>query len=211
MYGFALLGKERLTSCVESRYTQQGLISTRQGACADEQPGASSNSRDVLEAVERLPPELRVKIYKEFVKIKQKEREALGWNRVHEEMAIMRKVWEREALGWDKVREDLVELWPTVDPSCSSCELAVCECRLWICKSCKFIGCPCKEECRCGCFCNDCVCDKCPCGGCPCGTCAECPCADCTCGVIPCRNRKPKKEKLVGMCYRQAREPHSPL
>ena len=131
MYGFALLGKERLTSCVESRYTQQGLISTRQGACADEQPGASSNSRDVLEAVERLPPELRVKIYKEFVKIKQKEREALGWNRVHEEMAIMRKVWEREALGWDQLREDLVELWPTEEPSCNSCELAVCECRDW--------------------------------------------------------------------------------
>ena len=119
MYGFALLGKERLTSCAESRYTQQGLISTRQGAmsaeeCADEHADerASSNSPDVLEAIKKLPPELLEKIYKEFVKIKQKERVALGWNRVHEEMVIMRKVWEREALGWGQGREDLVELGP---------------------------------------------------------------------------------------------------
>ena len=66
MYGFALLGKERLTSCAKSRYTQQGLISTRQGArsaeeCVDEhaEECGSSNSPDGLEAVKRLPPELR--------------------------------------------------------------------------------------------------------------------------------------------------------
>ena len=216
-YGFALLEKERLTSCAESRYTKQGLISTRQGAmsaeeCADEHADerASSNSPDVLEAIKRLPPELHVKICKEYVSTKQREREALGWKRVHEEMAIMRKVWEREALGWDELREELVAIWPTVEPSCNSCELAVCECPLWICPSCQYIGCPCEDECGCDCLCSDCFCDKCPCGGCPCGTCAECPCADCTCGVIPCHNKKTKKGKLVGMCYRQAREPHSP-
>ena len=220
---FALPEKERLTACADSHHTKakerqtthaDGLLSTtRQGAmsaeeCADER--AACNSPDVLEAIKRLPPELLEKIYKEYVATKQREREALGWNMVQEEMAIMRKVWERAAFGWDLLREELVELWPTVEPSCNSCKLAVCECPLWIWPSCQFIGCPCEEECGCDCLCSDCFCDKCPCGGCLCGTCAECSCVDFTCDVIPCRNIKIKERKLVGMSYRQAREPHSP-
>ena len=67
--------------------------------CADEHADerASSNSPDVLEAIKRLPPELRVKIYKEYVAIKQREREALGWNRVgdgdHEKGVGARGSW----------------------------------------------------------------------------------------------------------------------
>jgi len=58
---------------------------------------ASSYSSDVLqryygridEAIQSLPPELREIIYKEYVAMKQRERAALGWNKVHE--AILKK------------------------------------------------------------------------------------------------------------------------
>ena len=51
---------------------------------ADER--AASNSLDVLEAIKNLPPELREIIYKDFVAIKQREREALGWTKVHKQI-----------------------------------------------------------------------------------------------------------------------------
>jgi len=41
------------------------------------------------EAIQNLPPELREIIYKEYVAMKQRERAALGWNKVHE--AILKK------------------------------------------------------------------------------------------------------------------------
>ena len=41
------------------------------------------------EAIQRLPPELREKIYKDYVAMKQRERAALGWNKVHE--ALLKK------------------------------------------------------------------------------------------------------------------------
>ena len=39
--------------------------------------------RHVLEAIQNLPPELREIIYKEYVAIKLREREALGWTKAH--------------------------------------------------------------------------------------------------------------------------------
>ena len=58
---------------------------------------AARYSQDVLqryngridEAIQSLPPELREMIYKEYVAMKQRERVALGWNKVHE--AILKK------------------------------------------------------------------------------------------------------------------------
>jgi len=44
----------------------------------------SSDVRRIDEAIQRLPPELREIICKEFVSIKLREREVLGWNKVHE-------------------------------------------------------------------------------------------------------------------------------
>ena len=38
---------------------------------------------DTLELIKTLPPELREEIYKEFIKIKLKQRVALGWAEVH--------------------------------------------------------------------------------------------------------------------------------
>ena len=40
----------------------------------------------VIEAIQNLPPELREIIYKHYLAIKLKEREALGWNLVHNEL-----------------------------------------------------------------------------------------------------------------------------
>jgi len=55
---------------------------------------AASYSSDVLqryygridEAIQSLPPELREIICKEYVAMKQRERAALGWNKVHEDI-----------------------------------------------------------------------------------------------------------------------------
>ena len=55
---------------------------------------AASYSSDVLQSyygridedIQRLPPELRKIICKEFAAIKQRERAALGWNKVYEEI-----------------------------------------------------------------------------------------------------------------------------
>ena len=38
---------------------------------------------ETLELIKTLPPELREKIYKEFIKIKLRERKALGWDEVN--------------------------------------------------------------------------------------------------------------------------------
>ena len=43
-----------------------------------------SNNCQLSEAIYNLPPELREKIYQEYLKIKLRQREALGWNEVHE-------------------------------------------------------------------------------------------------------------------------------
>ena len=43
-----------------------------------------SNNCQVTEAIQTLPPELREIIYKHYLAIKLSEREALGWNEVHE-------------------------------------------------------------------------------------------------------------------------------
>ena len=41
---------------------------------------------DTLEQIKTLPPELREIIYKEFIKIKLRQRTALGWDKVHQNL-----------------------------------------------------------------------------------------------------------------------------
>jgi len=44
------------------------------------------NNCQVIEAIQNLPSELREMIFKHYLIIKMKEREALGWNLVHDEL-----------------------------------------------------------------------------------------------------------------------------
>jgi len=56
------------------------------------------NNCQVLEAIQNLPPELREIIDKHYLIIKMKEREALGWDLVHEELSIQPFCPEMERL-----------------------------------------------------------------------------------------------------------------
>ena len=56
------------------------------------------NTCQVIEAIQNLPPELREIIYKHYLAIKLKEREALGWNLVHNELLIQPFCPEMERL-----------------------------------------------------------------------------------------------------------------
>ena len=42
---------------------------------------------DTLELIKTLPPELREEIYKEYIKIKLRQRKALGWDEVNAAIA----------------------------------------------------------------------------------------------------------------------------
>jgi len=59
---------------------------------------AGFNNCQITEAIQNLPPELRETIYKHFLAIKLKEREALGWNLVHDELLIQPFCPERQLL-----------------------------------------------------------------------------------------------------------------
>ena len=97
--GLLSSAKERLTACADSLSSRaeerqtthaDGLLSSaRQGAMsADERADerAASNSADVLEAIQNLPPDHLKMIYKDYVTMKQREREALGWTKVHKQI-----------------------------------------------------------------------------------------------------------------------------
>ena len=49
-------------------------------------PAVLKQLLQIDKAIQRLPPELREIIYKEYVAIKQRERAALGWKKVNEEI-----------------------------------------------------------------------------------------------------------------------------
>ena len=51
-----------------------------------------------VEAIQNLPPELREIIYKHYLAIKLKDREALGWKLVHNELLIQPFCPERQQL-----------------------------------------------------------------------------------------------------------------
>jgi len=78
----------------------------------NDEMAAASYSSDVLqrridEAIQSLPPELREIIYKEYLAMKQRERAALGWKKVHE--ALLEKPFS----------ESLEQIVP--DRSCMRC------------------------------------------------------------------------------------------
>ena len=67
---------------------------------------------DTLELIKALPPELREKILKEYIKIKLWQRKMLGWDSVREEIQkgyIKMKLKQREAIGWAEVHDAIDE------------------------------------------------------------------------------------------------------
>ena len=59
---------------------------------------AGFNNCQIIEAIQSLPPELREIIYKHFLTIKLRERVALGWDLVHDELSIQPFCPERQRL-----------------------------------------------------------------------------------------------------------------
>ena len=59
---------------------------------------AGFNNCQITEAIQSLPPELREIIYKHFLTIKLRERAALGWDLVHDELLIQPFCPERQRL-----------------------------------------------------------------------------------------------------------------
>ena len=57
-----------------------------------------ANNCQVTEAIQSLPPELREIIYKHYLAIKLRERAALGWDLVHDELSIQPFCRERQRL-----------------------------------------------------------------------------------------------------------------
>ena len=57
-----------------------------------------ANNCQVTEAIQSLPPELREIIYKHYLAIKLRERAALGWDLVHDELSIQTFCPERQRL-----------------------------------------------------------------------------------------------------------------
>ena len=69
--------------------------------------------RSVTEAIKRLPPELREKIYKEYLAIKLRQRNEMGWNEIHDEMKKklrrMKKFRQRNEMGWNEIHDEMKE------------------------------------------------------------------------------------------------------
>ena len=59
---------------------------------------AGFSNCQVIEAIQNLPPELREIIYKHYIAIKLRERAALGWYLVHDELLIQPFCPEMERL-----------------------------------------------------------------------------------------------------------------
>ena len=59
---------------------------------------AGFNNCQVIEAIQNLPPELREITYKHFLTIKLRERAALGWDLVRDELLIQPFCPERQRL-----------------------------------------------------------------------------------------------------------------
>ena len=59
---------------------------------------AGFNNCQITEVIQSLPPELREIIYKHYLAIKLRERAALGWDLVHDELSIQPFCPERQRL-----------------------------------------------------------------------------------------------------------------
>ena len=88
---------------------------------------------DTLELIQSLPPELREKIYKEYIKKKLWQRKILGWDEVRKQISkecITMKLRQRKALGWDEVHAAIHEA-----PFCDHNEQIVRVCFCYKCSS----------------------------------------------------------------------------
>ena len=59
------------------------FIKKRNPVISVENTVSGSNKCQLTEAIQKLPPEIREKIYKEFLTIKLRQRSALGWDKVN--------------------------------------------------------------------------------------------------------------------------------
>ena len=73
----------------------------------------------IFEAIKKLPPELQEMILKEFIPIKMKQREELGWKDVHKELGATPFCPRREMLVKIKFCRDHAEC--EVSGLCKSC------------------------------------------------------------------------------------------
>ena len=72
-----------------------------------------TNAPTVTEAIQNIPPELRKIIFKHYLAIKLRQRAALGWDKVHEQIPKLHltlKLRQRVALGWDEVHEAIEQI-----------------------------------------------------------------------------------------------------
>ena len=72
------MNPQKLMDILLPNNVNRGISSQR-----DENKVSVSNKFQLTEAIKTLPPELREKIYKEYIKIKLRERADLGWDEVN--------------------------------------------------------------------------------------------------------------------------------
>ena len=65
------------------------------------------SSMDLDEAIQSLPPELREKIYKDFVSRIMRERKEKGWKEVHKGVLVETKIREKKRMGWNGVHYEI--------------------------------------------------------------------------------------------------------
>jgi len=62
---------------------------------------------DPDEAIQSLPPELKEKIYKDFVSRIMRERKEKGWKEVHKGVLVETKIREKKRMGWNGVHYEI--------------------------------------------------------------------------------------------------------
>ena len=102
----------------KERNTCAWFLRSRKENCGKPCVGAYCKQDDVKlsEAIQNLPPELREIICEGYVAIKQREREALGWTKVHEHILklpfchLMQQIVPTVVVGWTKAHEHILKL-----------------------------------------------------------------------------------------------------
>ena len=106
------------SSQVQQRVEEANQSPTPENTDDVANPTTPEHSDDVErldEAIQNLPPELREKIYKDYVATKQKEREVMGWKKVHEAL---------EQIDTDrKCLECGIRRLVGISPICRACEV----------------------------------------------------------------------------------------
>ena len=113
------------SSQVQQRVEEANKSPTPENTDDVANPTTPEHSDDVErldEAIQNLPPELREKIYKEYVATMQKERGAMGWKKVHEAL---------EQIDTDrKCLECGIRRLVGISPLCWVCDVTEEECHM---------------------------------------------------------------------------------